>query len=300
MMQQQFARQGISQGLAALMEDGEPDVDWLGEVWSRGLDLKVADGVSIQVHIVDEGSKLGVNWMDQGMWAAATGASPDVVQRIIDGRASSQGFQSLVEAKRLVQGLSDADLDRWATLYSPLNAASSDETSLELLFIGAGFTPFRARQVALDIANYRDEHTLVDLEQLLHASSVLTRDDLEALRPWVTLQGPININTASAETLRILLESQGYDDNGVGRLMAQRATEPIRSVEQIAAVLGISQGGQGPEELLRFFSVESRLFRITSRIESGTASVEAIVRRLWDDRSRTWHIEVIAWSEGGE
>lgn len=294
----QITRQGIGLALATLMADADPNVDWLGEQWAAGFDLEVEDGLTLKVSIEDEGSKLGVNWLDAVLWEGIPGMTRGGAERIVEYRSERNGFPTLGAVQTIPDGPNwdVSQLRDWATVYSQFNVNVSDQSVLELFSVGLEVEPYRARQIATDIVAYRADHALESVDELLEASTLLTIDTLDLARDWLTVQGPINVNTAPPEVLRTLFRTWGSDEAALGSIISRRRTDPIRSLSELSTVSG---DGLGTGSIMPWLSVQSNIFRITSYVEGRGESTEAIVVRNWDERLSEWELEVVAWSEGG-
>lgn len=345
----QISREGIGLGLSRLRMDPDPDVDWLGERWattateqaspldgaqrlgtptisagSNATPAGAAGAASIAeaapgtatVTIEDEGSKLGLNWMDEPLWKAIPGMRPEWADALLDWRdpdrdprplgAEGGGvrnglFSSLQDLRRVTGFKGDpTDWLEWATTYSLFNVNAVGEDVLQAVWIGAGIEPGRARTIAKEIVAYRSQKGLVGIESLLDASLSLSRNELEGVRRWLTVEGPVNVNTAPVEALRALLTAAGYDSGAADRIVQTRKQRSFRAIGDLMPLLGSATGGDRQVIPIRkWVTLKSSIFRIVSAVDSPKVVTEAVVRRSWDAQTRSWDLEVLAWSEGG-
>src|SRR5690606_37177166 len=102
--------------------------------------------------------------------------------------------------------------DAWSTPFSPFNVNAVEDGVLEVFRRSMGVDEDRAREIAAEIGAYRSEHVLIpELDLLLDASLTLRREEYERARKWLTVSGPVNINTAPLAALRVLFAAAGYD-----------------------------------------------------------------------------------------
>lgn len=94
----------------------------------------------------------------------------------------------------------------------------------------------------------------------------VTLDDIERLRPWVSLlpvATPLNVNTASAPMLSVALE--GVDASLAQRIVQVRSQAPFKSTEAMLAMLPPAEGGSRGLGL----SVQSNFFELQGRLRLG-------------------------------
>ena len=94
---------------------------------------------------------------------------------------------------------------------------------------------------------------------------------LAALEPYIAVlpgRAPLNLNTASAEVIHSAIDGISLAD--AQRLVAQRASQPLRSLEDAAALLG-----NAPRLVPDDFTVASRYFEVRTRVVAdGQAMAE--------------------------
>ncbi|MBM3388184.1 MAG: general secretion pathway protein GspK [Betaproteobacteria bacterium] len=87
--------------------------------------------------------------------------------------------------------------------------------------------------------------------------------DVERLRPWLTLlpvATPLNVNTATAQLLAVAVE--GVDSGLAQRIVQARSTAPFKSTETVLAMMPPSESGSRAAGL----SVQSNFFELQGRL----------------------------------
>lgn len=287
-IERQKLNDGIGQAIELLLVDDEMEVDWLGEAWAKHLETE-----DFAVQIIDEGSKLGINWIDERLWKNLLPTNHEKLESL---------FSELREEKRLISSIEevnsrlDVDLNgNIFTVYSMFNVNIMGEFELESLWRSMGMDQLRARSAAAEIARKRNEQRLNEIGEL-EKVNLLPRSIVERLEPWLVFTGPININTAPSEVLAAVLKHYDLDEK-VGNLVRVRATRPIHNHSELAELLDSElvddQGNLN--ELGRWFCFQSQIFRISG--ETSSRRIETIVKRTRDEARGIWEITVLSWIE---
>ncbi|MCK9222964.1 MAG: type II secretion system protein GspK [Limnochordia bacterium] len=288
------ARAGLNRALMLLLSDHTEDFDWLGEDWGKG--LCAGEGTVV---ILDEGSKLGLNWMNLPMWSALCGSHSQSVQRLQQERNERGGLiSSVLEAKYLYPELA---LDEaLVTVYSCFNLNSVDEGVLRALWRAAGALPLEAEVIAKSLRDRRADRPLdiKELESITHMSTEL----MQRVFPWIVFEGPINVNTASSPVLKVLFEANGLTDALYRRLIEARKGTPFRNLEEVERVLGIRLLDEQarPIGIGKWLTVRSTFFRISSSYGNPPVIIDAVVRRTWNGQTSCWEIQTVSWMEQGD
>lgn len=307
----QVAREGVGLGIALLMEDDVPDVDWLGEGWAGEKRSKVGSDMEADIRIWDEGSLLGLNWMEPILWAELPGMTPEKVDaaealRLGPGGALHGGNHPFFgSAGDLVSiGLTEDEITHitgMTTSFAPFNVNAVRSDILHILFTSVGYSSSQARAFTDRIESIRSERRFDSIDELAELLLGPGRMFPNNIRIWLDVSGPINVNTAPADVLQRLFKAYGHSEDFAGQLVEARKTEPLRSLSDVERLLGerLSFADGGLHPVARWLTFQSRFFRIESRAGSPQLTVIATIHRHWDADASQWETEIISWNEGG-
>lgn len=252
-----LAKGGVGFGRAILREDGN-GYDARTELWGQGMaGYPVGDGM-VFVEITDLGGRLDLNRL------VTPQGNIDVLfkgrlLRLLKGFGAADP-ESLTDA--LIDWLDPddkpeargAEQDHYLRLAEPYVCKNGPLDSVAELAMVDGFTPELLRRL--------EEH--------------------------VTVHGDarVNVNTASAELLAVLVEEM--DDSAAAAIVERREAEPIESVEELRSLPGFDTVYWAVNSHL---AVTSPTYRIRSQAEvnDGARTVEAVVAKEGD---RLLYLEV--------
>lgn len=288
----QLARKGVAEAIGRLMEDDDPAVDWLGETWNQGLSYE-----DLIVTIEDEGSKLGINWIDKSFWQVLFGYNLNEYKEFIEKTVSkgvlwNNVFEFLNDYPTL-----EPYKDNF-TIYSPFNFNSINEDVLIRLCLAAGADNYQSQMIVREILEFRS-YTPFDHGKDLEKILSLRTDLKDVLYPWVISEGPININTASDDVINILAQAGGLSLDFAERVIHERKSSPIRDLEEILRFVSESDKDK-LAWLNSWLTVKTSFFRITSKVESTGTRIDVVVKRECLPKENSWTVSIYSWIEGGD
>lgn len=284
--------EGVYIGFDLLLEDHDPFVDSLKDNWVLGF----CDH-QIVVEIFDEGSKLGLNWLDHTWWKHIL---PN------DTLMSEETYNSITKNEGLIGSVAQFinDLDNKSsdilkvkqdlfTVHSSININSLSKDSLVKLWKSLGYGELAAKSIT-DIILDKQYEGIQSLSELLNIS-LITNEVFEKVSPWLSLSGPININTVPIEILEVILQVVELDKHLSHQIASARLRFPIRNKAELAILVNLK--GEELDRLCDWISYNSTYFRVVSNHLQDNLQIEAIVRRTWDPTDNLWTLETLQWIE---
>ena len=293
--QEKLARQtalsGIAAGIAKLQED-DTLADSYRDDWARQLTGSL-NSLDYLVEIADVGSRINLNYDQEELLTTLTWWNEQL---------SLVTRETIIPHLLLIRGLLGEDYQKAQNTVSTLgkfNINRDSLTSLGKLLLYLEIEPEQIKVISNGLQELRSEHTnlyLDSLDQLPFRIEGLDLIVYQQLKPYLTVEGRVNINLVPLELLRIILKGFDLSSGLADRIDAYRQENEITGVEQLSGILTEEEMAQ----IRGYFTTASRYFIISSRAISAQEKAEAELYTLVErtrNEAGEWQIKVLEWQE---
>ncbi|MCL4514437.1 MAG: general secretion pathway protein GspK [Firmicutes bacterium] len=316
----QEVRAGINEGINLLLAD-DNDFDALSDPWAAAVDN---DRYSLR--IFDEGSRINLNAVSKEILDKLPGILPEEVAALLDwrdlddetreGGAEDAYYMGLPEPYhiangrfetreelRLVKGFSEIydSLAEVVTVYGPLNVNTAAIDGLDALLASRGVDKFTAQFILNELIVYRSQPQgapVGSLEEWKKKMPSMTEEVFNKIRPDLTVEGTINVNTAGRDVLLTLFGGLNLGDDIVDRLISAREKTAFSNPGQVKAVLGDAAAF---DKVKNFFTTRSAYFTIEARAKRGNGAKGAarvtVYRYHPQGEGKKWRVKILSWEE---
>ncbi len=316
----QEVRAGINEGINLLLAD-DNGFDALSDPWAAAVGN---DRYSLR--ILDEGSRINLNAMPGAILAKLPGLLPEELAALLDwrdlddetreGGAEDAYYMALPEPYhiangrfetreelRLVKGFSEIydSLAEVVTVYGPLNVNTAAIDGLDALLASRGVDKFTAQFILNELILHRGEP--VDrLEEWKKKMPSMTEEVFNKIRPDLTVEGTINVNTAGRDVLRTLFGGLNLDEVFVDQLISAREKMAFSDFDLSQVEKAVFRDNPAAfNQVKNFFTTRSAYFTIEARAKRGNGAKGAarvtVYRYHPPGEGKKWRVKILSWEE---
>ncbi|MFP4017419.1 MAG: general secretion pathway protein GspK [Halanaerobiales bacterium] len=253
--------------------------------------LKAVEGsngiVHYQIKISDAGGFLNINYTDLDVLREIEGWETQV-EDLIEGELVADPFM-------LEDYFPEVSISTKLTSLGKFNINHDSPDKLEKMFDFQGLTYVFSEVLVEDIKNYRKEgRSFSDLASIPALIDGVDISTFEKIKPFLTLEGRININYVDEETLAAIIKGNGLEEQVLELILSYRNKNEITELEVLNNIISDEQY----EKIGGYFTTGSRYIKIMITAEipgKRNYQINSVIKRQYlDDK---WKIEVISWSE---
>lgn len=316
----QIAEEVLQEQLALLRKD-DTENDSPADPWfqENGYFQDQRKGYQVTVKIEDESGKLNLNllgqeelevlglvdaerdplldWIDTDGDLRSEGAEADYYQSLTPAYKPRDGFLSSLREVLAIKNGPEIyrKLSPYATVFGKYNINTLTEPNLENLLLSAGFEKSRVEKFASDIVEIRKKNKgNINSFDLLISSGWIFKDELDELRPFLTLTGTINLNFIEETGLSALLKKIGYDTNLAAQIVNRRREGPF---EEVGEAQTFFNNVQNPIKVEQYFTTVSTIIRYQIWLTKGKRIyyLDTVLERVPDNGENKWRTYPLSW-----
>ncbi len=260
--------------------------DWLNPIEGS------MEGVSYLVKISDIGSRLNINYEDLAILREIKGWDEQIEAHI---------EKSLIAELYLINNLISDDssndilINDSLTTYGKFNLNQDSPEKLHKLFNLLDLNYVSSEMIIESLKEYRDDGEMVtNLEELPTQIDGLDFSAFQKIKPFLTVQGRININLVSVDNLNAIFKGKEIDQAISNQILSYRKENEISEINELENLLGEDRF----EEIAGLFTTQSKYIKLNISAvmaEKRRYEIDCIITREYQDGN--WQIEVISWSE---
>ncbi|MGM0369791.1 MAG: hypothetical protein ACQEP9_05185 [Bacillota bacterium] len=324
---QQAAVTGVLRGVSSLKSD-KTTADTIEDDWFQPTTFEVDDTLSVQVEIVDIGSKLNINYLSQSSLQAIQEEFEwekedwDKLEDKLLGESDLSSEEQknklgLIPRLEIIKSefATKEDYQQFENLVTTygkfdVNLYGQASFSKLLYFLKAKLNLEQLNQNIIETAleqlpDKREQDSQTEVKKFTSVEDFLrqafpTQATLrEKIAPYLTVRSRININFVSQEVLQVLLKESDLAGNHkevaekIATYCDQNKVEKLSELDAIG--VGIISN-----ELKRYFTTSSTYLLIKARASNTTSDqeqmIKAVVHKIQTDKQK-FKFQIINWRE---
>lgn len=261
--------------------------DWINEFKGDINDIKYT------MNIEDIGSKINLNYDNL-----------DILNELDDWDGDVDEIRTCLEEDILpdilfLKGVLDDQnyqvLSDYTSIYGNYNVNHDSPQKINkiLKFLELDFVD--SNLLADSLTNYREEEgEISNFDELSLIWNHLGISVFEDMKPYLNLEGRININLVNEDILKAIFKFYGLDSNLVESVMAFRKEKELKNLDDLSFLIN----AEDFEELKNFFTTYSTFLELDIYVELAGIkgyTIKSVVKRSFQEDM--WVIDVLSWSE---
>lgn len=278
-------------GLNLLLND-ETTYDTESDDWTKEISGNINE-ISYTLNIKDVGSRINLNYDNLNILSELDDWDGDIEE--IAFYLEEDILSDILFLRDVLDDNNYQVLSRYTTTYGNYNINHDPPRKTKKVFRLLGLEYAFTDSLIDSLISYREEEDEIeDLDELLHRWDGFGISVFDEIKPYLSLDGRININLVNENILQAIFKSYDLDSNLVENVIEFREENKIINIEDLSFLLS----SENFKKIKGFFTTHSKFLELDIYVEIAEIkgySLKSIVKRTYQEDK--WLAEVFSWVE---